>query len=863
MAAVAPSHFSHSPGFYHPAKMAESRPSFTAVNGAPTAAPAPKPLPVDHQATDAAKEPAQNVITEPAPVATEVAPTPNGDTRGEPSQAERRVSPAPPLPSAPTPTLALASSSQQSNPPAATDQHHSPSTQHIERPDAPRILPPVNHVEGPHVQPSPAVLMSPQKRKRSLSRERENPPGPLQKQGGLPQSPARPEMPNGVENGPSSESYSPRQQYPPPQNYYQQPQTDAYPQNPQHSYPPPPEQPENSTEAYPRANGVARHDYEPPLDPSIASQQERPYYSESHLAEALQRENHNYDAMPERESFSQAEDEDDNPPEPQYTTYGGSREAGTADMDRKRRKRVFSNRTKTGCMTCRRRKKKCDEQHPECNNCLRGGFVCEGYTMRNTWQKPTNTKQPIPLQSKNGYPSQESTPTRAPYPQMSRYQENSLDYSPASQQQPALQSRPSYDSKRDSISEHDSVYGRTTPPSQNMQPAWSKNPAGRPYPSNPPAASKYQGDEHRNSIYETRPEERDPNAMPPPHVDRTSSTSSQYSQRAHTLNHNSTPPNQHAQAAAQAALTHPAASRPPTAQSQTQQLTERGKMLKGLYYFPNTPALTEDRERCIAAIWRFNNATNPSHGASPEERTRLFRQILALRPSPEPPLSNGEAPPTNYTLPFGSCGERVVVDAPFHCDYGYNITIGDDVLIGPDCRISDTCSVTIGARSILSPKVSLICATYPIDPRRRQGSNGPALGRNIVIEEDCWVGAGVTILAGVRVGKSSTVGAGSLLHQDVPRFTVVAGNPAKTHSDYIEVITPSDEDPRGTNLHSHYMPGSANNFVVNNLGSAMPAHQVEKPFLKKNGATLNNTLNRKNQQRCVDEVSRNGKAKPP
>lgn len=144
----------------------------------------------------------------------------------------------------------------------------------------------------------------------------------------------------------------------------------------------------------------------------------------------------------------------------------------------------------------------------------------------------------------------------------------------------------------------------------------------------------------------------------------------------------------------------------------------------------------------------------------------------------------------------------MVVEAPFHCDYGYNISIGDDVLIGADCRISDTCSVSIGARCIFSPNVKLVSAGYAIDPRRRMGSQGQALGRNIVIEDDCWIGSNVTILLGVRIGKSSTVAAGSVIHkvrgtafasgdlqsfhfvliespQDVPRFTVVAGNPQK------------------------------------------------------------------------------------
>ena len=84
------------------------------------------------------------------------------------------------------------------------------------------------------------------------------------------------------------------------------------------------------------------------------------------MAEALQRENRNYDNGADRDSYPPPDEDDDEDSQQQYTTYGGSREAGTAELERKRRKRVFSNRTKTGCMTCRRRKKKCDELHPEC-----------------------------------------------------------------------------------------------------------------------------------------------------------------------------------------------------------------------------------------------------------------------------------------------------------------------------------------------------------------------------------------------------------------------------------------------------------------------------------------------------------------
>ena len=421
--------------------------------------------------------------------------------------------------------------------------------------------------------------------------------------------------------------------------------------------------------------------------------------------------------------------------------------------------------------------------------------------MRSAWQKPANTKAPIPLQSKNGYPPQQGTSNRAPYPG-SRYQEVSPEYPGPSQH---MEHRPSYDhgDPRKPINvedDRDQVYGRPSPPDSQQKVGYGK--PVRPYPSNPPHMSKYQNENgHRGSIYEMPPDSQEQSSMhPPASVHRTNSSASQYTVAAHSSNHNHTPSNHNnVQAIAQAAASQSATLRPSPSRTRNDQYTEREKMLKGLYYHPLTPALTEDREKCIAAIWRFNNATNPAHGASLEERSRLFRQILALRPTPEPPLSNGEIPRPQMEMPFGSCGERVVVEAPFNCDYGYNITVGDDVLIGADCRISDTCSVTIGARCIFSPNVKLVCATYPIDPRRRMGSNGPALGRNIVIEEDCWIGSNVTILAGVRVGKSSTVGAGSLLHQvcvtfailsytlsnadnvfqDVPRFTVVAGNPAK------------------------------------------------------------------------------------
>ncbi|KAL8711353.1 MAG: hypothetical protein Q9220_004250 [cf. Caloplaca sp. 1 TL-2023] len=715
----------------------EGGPSFTAVNGSNSPAPQPK---ANEQLKDSKEENSRGMRTS--------------------SQQERPKSPA-----APAQSQGSGKSQQEQRPSPPQEQAEDRPSQKYAHPHENIHHSQNSHPRASSNQQSNTGSNGAPKRKRSYPDEYDqaNNNNNTYHNHGLPPSPQRPRMYN-QENGIGHE----REQGT-PDNYSRQ-----HPAEGPELYPRPERSPPSSdTYPQPERHSLVRNEYDNRGDGSIAPG--RPYYSEARMAEALQRENNSYDSMPMHEGqFGSPDDDDENQHAQQYGEYGGTpRTQAQRDLDRTRRKRVFSNRTKTGCMTCRRRKKKCDELHPECNNCIRGGFVCEGYTVRNTWQKPTNNKVPIPLQSKNGgYPQPIS---RNMPPNYSHYnQDGGPEYpGPPPPMGPGM--RPGHDGERMKPilvdEERHQDYNGDPANGQGKPSPYAK--AARPYPSNPPYASKYEpGDDrpasnHDNASYPSQ----DPNSMhPPPNVGgRSNSVHSQYS----TQSSQPPPPHSNVQGIAQTAL-HLRPSPP----QRRNDMTERDKMLKGNYYSPFTPALTQDRENCMAAIWRFNNATNPSHGASPEERQRRFREIMACRPTPEP-VSNGNAGTQGTVMPAGRVGENVVVEAPFHCDYGYNIVIGNDVLIGADCRISDTCAVSIGDRCIFSPNVKLVCATYPIDPRRRQGSGGQALGRNIVIEEDCWIGSNVTILAGVRVGRSSTVGAGSLLHQDVPRFTVVAGNPAK------------------------------------------------------------------------------------
>jgi acetyltransferase-like isoleucine patch superfamily enzyme len=119
------------------------------------------------------------------------------------------------------------------------------------------------------------------------------------------------------------------------------------------------------------------------------------------------------------------------------------------------------------------------------------------------------------------------------------------------------------------------------------------------------------------------------------------------------------------------------------------------------------------------------------------------------------------------------------VQPPIRIDYGYNVKVGSGAFINHNCTIIDTCTVTIGARTLFGPNVSLYSGTHPLDPLARNGTKGPELGKEIHIGEDVWIGGNAIILPGVRLGRGCVVGAGSVVTKDVPDFCVVAGNPAR------------------------------------------------------------------------------------
>ncbi|WGL50979.1 sugar O-acetyltransferase [Nocardioides sp. BP30] len=122
-------------------------------------------------------------------------------------------------------------------------------------------------------------------------------------------------------------------------------------------------------------------------------------------------------------------------------------------------------------------------------------------------------------------------------------------------------------------------------------------------------------------------------------------------------------------------------------------------------------------------------------------------------------------------LIFGRrCPETVTIYPPFYCDYGLGTVLGEGVFVNQGCSFLDLGGITIGDRTMIGPHVTLTTAGHPIPLADRYSGITHA---PIVIEEDVWIGAAATVAPGVRIGRGSVVGAGTVVAKDVPPMSVV------------------------------------------------------------------------------------------
>jgi acetyltransferase-like isoleucine patch superfamily enzyme len=110
------------------------------------------------------------------------------------------------------------------------------------------------------------------------------------------------------------------------------------------------------------------------------------------------------------------------------------------------------------------------------------------------------------------------------------------------------------------------------------------------------------------------------------------------------------------------------------------------------------------------------------------------------------------------------------------CSIGTGAVLEPGNRIGHDTRIHSQCfleHVTLGNRVFLGPGVVFTDDPHPMCPRFRECVLGAT------VEDDVSIGGNATILPGVRIGRGSLIGAGSVVTRDVAPDVVVAGSPAR------------------------------------------------------------------------------------
>ncbi len=126
---------------------------------------------------------------------------------------------------------------------------------------------------------------------------------------------------------------------------------------------------------------------------------------------------------------------------------------------------------------------------------------------------------------------------------------------------------------------------------------------------------------------------------------------------------------------------------------------------------------------------------------------------------------------------LGIYGESLRIEQGFYCDYGDKIFIGNRVYININCTLLDGGKITLGDDVLIGPNVQILTVNHPTDPQQRLTKTSYI--KDVTIGNNVWIGAGAIILPGVTIGDGAVIGAASLVSKDVKSYCLYLGNPAR------------------------------------------------------------------------------------
>lgn len=118
------------------------------------------------------------------------------------------------------------------------------------------------------------------------------------------------------------------------------------------------------------------------------------------------------------------------------------------------------------------------------------------------------------------------------------------------------------------------------------------------------------------------------------------------------------------------------------------------------------------------------------------------------------------------------------------------IFLGDHSGMTGGAIIARSKTIRIGARCMLAPGVTIMDSDFHIvwPPDRRHNTWETDIDKDVILEENVWVGMGCIILKGVTIGKNSVIAAGSVVVNSIPPNCLAGGNPAKVLKCLDEVV---------------------------------------------------------------------------
>lgn len=175
-----------------------------------------------------------------------------------------------------------------------------------------------------------------------------------------------------------------------------------------------------------------------------------------------------------------------------------------------------------------------------------------------------------------------------------------------------------------------------------------------------------------------------------------------------------------------------------------------------------------------------------------EIEQQLFRAFQLQNEYLEKSRTNPEQAYEVLAQLVGNLGEGAYIKPPFMVDYGSNITMGKNSFANYNLVALDVAPITIGDDVLIGPNVQLLTPIHPLEPTpRRDKLEG---GLPITIKNNVWLGGGVIVCPGVTIGENTVVGAGSVVTKDLPANVLAVGNPARI----VRELTDDDFNERPT-----------------------------------------------------------------